>query len=272
MRAIPRLFRYQPLSADLGRERELLLENRMYFPSPSAFNDPFEARPHLTFSRNARISRADALAIAARQASHLSRNKQKQIAWAMVKNSRDPAVSQEVIRQMRQAIQADFHATSIKCFCDQPDSLLQWAYYAGCHGGIRLEFSGINRWRFVDDTGETRPMALSKVRYSDVYPNIDADSDFDGGELMAALLTKSTEWVHEREWRALRIRTRPGHQEIGAGDVVSLVLGSRTPNDQADALLELCKQRKVPIQVYRAVLADNGFRVELADIGKFGGT
>lgn len=271
MRGIPPLFRYQPLSTGLEYEREILLENRLYFSSPSSFNDPFEARPHLTFSRNARISRDEAMAITARQAPGLSRNKRKLVARSMVKNSRNPEVSQEVVRQMREAIQANFHGASIKCFCEQPDSLLQWAYYANCHRGIRLEFAGIHNWRFVDDTGEARPVALSKVRYSDTYPAIDADLDFDGNELMAALLTKSKEWTHEKEWRALRIQTLPGHQQFGPRDVVSLVLGRRIADDQADALLALCKQRSTPIQVYRAVLADNSFRVELEAIGSFGG-
>lgn len=271
MKLVPPLFRYQPLSDGFERERELLLENRMYFPSPSSFNDPFEARPHLTFSRNARISRAEAMAITARQAPGLSRNQRKLVARSMVKNSRNPDVAQEVVRQMREAIQENFRAASIKCFCEQPDSLLQWAYYANCHKGIRLEFSGVHRWRFVDDAGQVRPMALTKVRYSDAYPAFDADSEFNGNDLMAALLTKSTEWAHEREWRALRIQTRPGYQEIGSGDVVSLTLGSRIAQEHADALLALCRQRNTPIRVYRAVLAEGSFRVELTDVGTFGG-
>lgn len=190
----------------------------------------------------------------------------------MVKNSRKPDVAQEVVRRMREDIQANFYATSIKCFCEQPDSLLQWAYYADCHRGIRLEFSGVHRWRFVDDAGQARPMAITKVRYSNTYPTFDADSDFHGNELMAALLTKSTEWAHEREWRALRVQTSPGHQEIRSGDVVSLALGSRITEAHADALVALCRQRNTPIRVYRAELAESGFRVELRDVGTFGGT
>jgi hypothetical protein len=271
MKAIPPLFRYQGLSPELRFERELLLDNKMYFPSPSSFNDPFEARPHLTFSRNARISRKEALEMAGRQAPGLSRNKRKLLARELVRKLGSTSVAEDVVRQMRGAIQENFYGTSIKCFCEESDSLLQWAYYADCHRGIRLEFSGLNRWRFVDDLGVARPVALTKVRYSDEYPIIDADSDFSGDELMSALLTKSTVWRHENEWRALRVQTRPGHQEFDPSDLVSLVLGSRISDADAGALLRICEQRAVPIKVYRARLADSKFSLTLNLIGELGG-
>lgn len=44
-KAPPILFTYRGLSADFSRERETILENKIWFSTPDGLNDPFEARP-----------------------------------------------------------------------------------------------------------------------------------------------------------------------------------------------------------------------------------
>lgn len=83
------------------------------------------------------------------------------------------------------------------CFSEKWDSLLMWGHYARCHKGICLKLN-------VDTESLPREKdILEPVRYSSHHPKIftGALERGDAEVLRTYLLTKSVDWLYEKEWR-----------------------------------------------------------------------
>jgi hypothetical protein len=273
---IPRLYRYESIAGERFQWLlDTLIGHKVFFPNAALFNDPFDARPHLTFSRDGTMSLEEATALVAKRDPELDEEGQRDLALQMHHNSQRPEVAATIRQQLEEAIQVDFYRTSIRCYCTDPESLTQWAYYADCHRGVRLEFAHTHPWLFVGDDGDQRPVAFTPVQYRDDYPTLEMDVDLDREEskkqFLEGLITKSKDWAGEQEWRGLRVKTRPGHQQFRPQDLISIVLGVRMAVADRDRILEACRTRDVAIDVYQAKLARGAFRIELDNLGAFGG-
>src|SRR5205085_7416228 len=79
---------------------------------------------------------------------------------------------------------------------DDGTHILLWAHYADGHKGFAVGFkSGHEKfWRRLDGV----PRVLSRVNYSYLRPPIKTIEEFGEQEM---LLTKSSHWQYEREWR-----------------------------------------------------------------------
>lgn len=98
----------------------------------------------------------------------------------------------EVVRML-----VDYHNknTGMICFGKTWQNPVMWAHYAEKHSGVCLGFA-------------IEPSVLSKVDYTDNMIDVELGVHLPGGGLSADLinkviLTKSTDWKYEHEWRAL---------------------------------------------------------------------
>ena len=78
------------------------------------------------------------------------------------------------------------------CFSERRDSLLMWAHYADSHKGICLQFK-------YDSAKLPAGSLFKKMHYSTHYPKLDAARIVELEQTL--LLTKSTDWMYEKEWR-----------------------------------------------------------------------
>ncbi len=101
------------------------------------------------------------------------------------------------------------------CLSEKWDSLLMWGHYACSHKGICLKLH-------VDPS--TLPYAediLEPVRYSTHYQNY--ATDLNQGDITALrtyLLTKSVDWLYEKEWRYITRCMNCQHDAVSGPDYV----------------------------------------------------
>src|SRR3954451_15421690 len=116
-----------------------------------------------------------------------------------------------------------------------PKNLLMWAHYAGEHTGFVIEVdpqhATFNERRSEDDDFRH----LRKVHYSSTRPNLQMVKI----EYVSFILTKSTEWSYEKEWRiskitAAAVKNIPAEPyniclfEFPASCIKSITLGARS--------------------------------------------
>jgi len=82
----------------------------------------------------------------------------------------------------------------VTCFSAKHDNLLLWAHYADNHKGIVVGFEREFFGPLIYDVA----YAQQRVLYSPVMTGDPRDST-----IVSVLRTKSPEWVHEEEWRAI---------------------------------------------------------------------
>jgi tetratricopeptide (TPR) repeat protein len=102
----------------------------------------------------------------------------------------------------------------------RPDSLLMWAHYADQHRGFLIEFDPAHEF-FRQRQSRNDPFHhLRRVRYRRERPSREIDDFVDA----STLLTKSTDWSYEMEWRMLIRFPRFAHEVFRRrGQVVHLV-------------------------------------------------
>lgn len=164
------LYKYCSISTETQLSRALhTLSGKIYFPTPSKFNDPFE------LSAKVNISSSPLLA-------HLNTREKEEVQRIFRLRVPD-AVSEE----WREKI-------GILCLTEDPLNILMWSHYAQNHTGICIGF----------DTGESPFSSAKQITYSEERPKADFESD---DLIEHVLLTKSQHWKYEKEWRILKRTT-----------------------------------------------------------------
>lgn len=242
-----------------NQERELLLENRIWFSDISRQDDIFEGRPLFRWE-NAEVTRADLLAMSHRQAPHLSRVEREQLVAHMYARHQD-----HIERQIMQAwvevdTEAMYASSSICCFFRNPCEPRFWTEYADRHRGYALLFDFSAAWRMQTFRGHG-PINIvpMPVQYVDVLhrPTVTLSLGVRGGEdafteLEKALLTKSAEWSNQGEFRIVRVGMGAGHVEFPAESLVGVVLGHHIADADRRTLTELRAERELPLPLYEA--------------------
>lgn len=95
---------------------------------------------------------------------------------------------------------------NVASFAEAPDSLLMWSHYADKHKGVCLKL------KFLP---ERLPEGcfFKKVRYATHYPEIDVLKTEERSEVETFFLTKSVDWLYEKEWRLIA----PSHMKENNG-------------------------------------------------------
>jgi hypothetical protein len=186
------LYKYLPLTCDLHLDRIIrLLDGWIYFASPIHFNDPFEMSPVITgpeYSQLVQIvERLDTESL-------LSKNAKRRIHDSVSKSLLNGGLH-EVSKDWIQSI-------GVLCLTENPKDLLMWAHYASNHSGICVGFE-----TSTPPFGSARSVNYSNQRE---HVSIVSHSSEDEELIQKVLLTKSSHWRYEKEWRAIK---RPIREE-----------------------------------------------------------
>lgn len=149
----------------------------------------------------------------------------------------------------------------ILCFSSIHDDLQMWSRYADCHEGAVLEFQNID---------SSSPWQMSQpVKYQDSAPLLATKQEWvksitgqvplridDPQFHMPYILTKTTDWEYQKEWRVVTIC---GHGEAGLfsdyrfdpRELRSVYLGHSTPADDAADIAALLRSDLAHVQVFR---------------------
>ncbi|MCK4657016.1 MAG: DUF2971 domain-containing protein [candidate division Zixibacteria bacterium] len=148
------------------------------------------------------------------------------------------------------------------CFSEVPDSTLMWSYYSASHTGLVFGF----------DT-EKLPAAIQECLVPVSYSRKKVEWDGSDEATDGIQTTKSQEWSHEKEWRAIvtldrckkvtvGIRRQVRHiVPIPADSIVRVILGSRAPHSLFRKLLWPGLKLNNRVAFERAVIAPDEYRI-----------
>lgn len=251
----------------LSPERIDVLSNlTIRFTQPSAFNDPFESRPHLVYD----IDLERSLESLERTANECNMPEQH------YQEMRQKYISGEIDHQWPDALNLMIDIMSSTTVClsltEMYDNLLMWAHYATNHDGFVIAFD--SNHPFVKGPGKGI-YKLTKVKYSTDRPNVGISKL----TLVDTYFTKSTEWEYEQEWRVFAsvdkadkiIEASPFPIclfSVPPDSIVQVILGCRMEKQKRDLIINLIEGQKSlkHITIKQANICDKHYRIEFNDV------
>lgn len=254
----PKFYKYRSVDgASMSRAKEILLKDKIFFASPSNFNDPFDLRPVFSLEASAERQKEDYLRLSRKFESHLTEAQREAEAIRVMTSS----LSKDNLATTTAAIQVihNFHVrASVGVFCvsTKRDDILMWAHYADSHKGICLEFDG---------TQALMAHAL-KVEYSQDRVPINLYNDANDVAMSKALLTKSSHWAYEAEWRLIRYDKGPGSAAFRPHNLTGIIFGAMATPATVQTVKLWAKQRATPLNLYRASISNTRFELQISKL------
>jgi len=250
------LYKYRSLSGDENREyvRQTIVDNKVYFCSPSCFNDPFDCRVHLSFGGDEEAWKGYFRDLLAKYRTDLD-HEQREAEVHRIVNTEARHRNPEALRNLLEDLQQQTYALGIFSLSARNDDILMWSYYAHHHAGLCLGF--LHR---VGPLGPALP-----VEYSSTFPQVDWLNDDDQRQKDAILLTKADAWRHEREWRVLDWNGGPGIRTYPPELLAEVILGARIAEEDRDLVLSWIESHDPRPKVLEVGLKDGEYRLEVRE-------
>jgi hypothetical protein len=258
----PKLFKYRSMSTDddQAKVKDILLNNRLYFPTRSGFNDPFDCRIPLTWD-NATPGEVEGLLSKVFKNNPPPGWNGSMEDWLRLLRN-DDAYASLMRLDTQKAMDSEMDAIRILCLCERPDDILMWSHYGGSHGGICLEFQVLDEKSCF---GCAKP-----VDYPELYPKLGFTMDI--RELLNGLvLTKAAHWKYEGEWRIVDPKGADFY-DFRQDCLSGVVLGCQIAPKHEALITEWLSKRISPVTLYRAEKANNKFAVEIKTLKVIGPT
>jgi hypothetical protein len=246
------LYKYRSLSPQDTRDRtlDIIQRNRIFFASPTSFNDPFESNFVL------RVSATPEQRINYWANGFIRGGETKESADALAKTYDDEFTKTpneyhevELRKTLEQGISEGVALLSLSA---KPDDLLMWAHYASSHTGVCLKFALSADQPFF---AEAEP-----VEYQRDYPEFNYFTSPSNEKLVKALLTKSEHWGYEEEYRKIEPGGEPGLRSFHPSLLAGVILGARISDLDRKEIGALVKDRA---PLYQAELDRSRFRINI---------
>ncbi len=228
----------------LTEELEHAANSEVWFSRVADQNDPFDTKPYFVDSSlpEVRSFLSEFWKMAGHEASFGSENIMESFRRNGIKKSKFRKLQRNFKKQIELARKTFDHIRDnqlISCFTEDPTNILMWSYYSNSHRSFCYEFS------LHDDDLEVGSSKVADVRYLKQRPKI---TTLDTMKFMAAknfpqhfglapeddervtnasLLSKSEHWMHEKEWRALKMPSnKKGFYSISPYKLQSVIFGA----------------------------------------------
>ena len=174
-------------------------------------------------------------------------------------------------------------SVGVSCFSAVRDDILMWSHYAAQHTGVCIGF----------DTRRHIFQTAWEVSYQDDLPTIYRPQDDEETMLQKSLMTKSSHWRYEREWRIVR-RTMtdserlvmhqkygklsaeaayvllhqvgPGFYSFPKEAITEISLGVKMPPAKRKMVIEWVQAAGLKVPIYHADLARFKYQLEFKKI------
>lgn len=166
--------------------RNMFIYNKLYFPAPSEFNDPFDCRLKFLFNGTKQQWRQFFNRLIKEREPELNRSQRQVKLREMMKVRNTIDFSNNVLRTLKDDI-------GVLCLSEINDDILMWSHYSQGHTGFCLEFSYSPKEYFFG-------RAL-KVNYKLDYPLVNFFISTSEERFKEMIFTKARFWEYEKEWR-----------------------------------------------------------------------
>lgn len=251
---LDKLYRFRAF--DLNRLESFFNKREIYFPNPTQFNDPFESKPILKL-HNSRLKR-DKFLIDLLKEKHPEFDKRGRRRFLKKHRRNIPFLTSQ--NGIMHVYENFLKATGILSLSEKNDDILMWAHYADSHQGICLEFDAATEGTFFWES--------FKVIYQDEYPTVNIMAIGQGEEYTKALLTKSTHWEYEQEWRIIKCEEDggPGVHHFDPKLLTGIILGARINEKNKLQLFEWVDNFPTKIKLFQAELSGKRFALDFVEL------
>jgi hypothetical protein len=255
----PHLYKYR----DMGEFTAKIITNReLFFAAPTDFNDPFDCDFHIlcqgNYAQNVIASQV------LKTAKRIHPEWSDEQAFEAAERAGAAIVDkhhEEASHQLGKSLARDYNdKAGIFCLAATATDILMWSHYANHHRGICLEF----RTNVKDSIfSKAQP-----VTYREEYPRLDLrklveDKDF--REATPWMLTKSSFWSYECEWRILDFENGPGVRTFLPECLSAVILGCCIPDEERKKVMSWVQNFPTPVRILQAKKSYTNFRLEIGD-------
>lgn len=261
-KGIKKLYHYARCCPDYLMDT--LTKQRVHLGNPTSFNDPWDCYPCFD-TRNADDADYRARCIENLREFHLpSLSEIKRLEYEQALYQ-DPRFFKEMIQQFTDELRKTIPRWRIYCLTPKADVPLMWSHYSSHHRGICLEF----------DTNDPYFRDAYEVEYRKEFPTLDISelsSQDPAKKLSKVLLTKSSDWSYESEYRILAregdVKAAPANYPVTKDDFLSLKPGALTAiiiGCRADVktITDLVKRYAPNLPLKRAIQAGDSYTLSI---------
>ena len=262
----PILYKYMRLedAKTEKRAREILLEDKLFFPSPKTFNDPFDCR---VITKVGGKKWRKACAKRAFKSEPRERRRALQAHWVKESNRRE---FEQLVDEGRLRVQKAVDSLGVLCLSAVPPgrfpsgqggayvdpSILMWSHYTASHSGFCLGFDTSDYFRHAKRVDYTRTRPALRLIYGDKA----ADEDW-----MTTITTKASCWSYEEEWRIHK--NTHGLWEFPPEQLRQVILGCKIRQKHEEMIQEWLKSRKSTPELFKAEFLEEGFGLQVVRFG-----
>jgi hypothetical protein len=229
--------------------KQVLAGNKVYFPTPTEFNDPFDSKIRPSFEGTEEEWKTWLMGALERRCPHMGPTQRLRTVERAARERRFSSMPKWVGL-------SPLDKMGVFCISKRCDHLLMWSHYAESHTGLCVAFNANNEF-----FGQAQ-----EIKYREGYPKfryLDASQE----ELTeATLLTKADVWSYEEEWRVIEYTTGPGIYPFPPGLLVAVILGCRMIPTDKHLMCQWCARRCPRPKIFQARVAEGEFRLDLIDI------
>lgn len=264
---------------------DVLKSASIRFSPPSALNDPFELKPHVSAIGPPEFYRSAFDEVVTESHEQLPAEARKNIPICLFHDLVGTRTSVGDLAQLfesflpavERGVFAAFEKLGILCLTESPDNLLMWAHYADAHRGFVVEFDPESPFFNKKKAPGDELRHLRKVSYSADRPSVVLTrlEDF------SPYLTKGIDWEYEKEWRMIDVLSAAQKkQPIGHGTgiahlfdypraaVLSVVFGCRMTEEKRTEIHRILDENSEfnHVKRMRAEIDPSQYRVRLSAI------
>jgi hypothetical protein len=259
----PVLYKYR--SWDNKLHQSLLRDNKIFFASPQAFNDPFDCRIPIRCDLLTEKQKYELYLEAAR--GRWPDRPEEEIAREAEELRRGARFDDPVmLSQLQQKWENILLGWGVFSLSEDPTSILMWSHYADCHRGFCVGFKTAE-WDVEERRWEQQGIQTHghPVIYEDKYPTILPDNSRNNYDIKQVLLTKSELWAYEKEWRALLFFQTNKPLCIRDAVFSEVILGCQMPPEYKSQVVEVVRGKSSSIRIRQAVKKEGEFALDLVD-------
>lgn len=268
-------YKYRPLYSDRsgnvphGFTQSLIASSRLFYATPTSFNDPFDCNLQLHTNDSTDADWIDH--INKLIAEHPDQCKKLNVIKSQKRWKTDPKLSDIWLNTRRKI----YEKSSVLCLSKRPDSIPMFSYYADDHHGIvvELEFSEIEIPCGIacGDLSSPENIYEGKIIIGDIVylpnlPDLNYHRLRGTSQLVTSLMfTKFDGWGHEEEFRVFRNGIAASPVKFPAQMLKRIIFGLRTGPAEVDLVKHWLNSHGHPVILAKAKVSTNRFGLDVSD-------
>lgn len=244
-------FKYRSL-AEPRWVRELIVDQRLYFPNASALNDPFDCNPVFDTTATLDERRRYLRRFVTRTMKGKRRPERRRF------ESKVRADMPNFIKTMTRSHAQTMASLGVYSLTAEPLDLLMWPHYANEHRGICVRF---NTAELLNE--ERAPIP---VTYAAQRPVANPIVEEPVASTIRTVQTKALAWAYEKEWRLVENEGGGKVLQLQRPAIDGVILGARITDEGRQTVLEWVSEARRPIEVFQARFHECDYALEVAKL------